>query len=155
MVYKWARNFNYKVPAQVVGEEIQKIEEKNGSVTPSAIVEKARAKNNPMHQMFEWDDKKAAELQRRQTARQIMGNLTVIVEDAEPVRAYVNIEKQGGHTKGIFMNIQEAMTNAESRENILINAKNELLAFKRKYGRLTEFAKLIPIIDELTEGEDE
>ena len=153
MVYEW-KGYNYKVKAQVVGEEIEKIEKEKGIVTPAEVVTRAKSKKNPMHSLFEWDDRKAAEAHRLHQARQMICALTIV--DAEvsqsPVRAFVNIETKAPAKQGLFANIKKAMTDAESREVVLRNAYAELVAFRHKYESLSELTGIFEKIDEL-EGE--
>ena len=152
MVYKW-QGFSYGVEAQIVGEEIEKIEKENGGVTPKDIVNKAKAHDNPMHQMFEWDDKKAAEAHRLDTARRIICCLVTVDDEnkRKPTRAYVNITERAPTKQGLFANIKKAMSDAESREIVLKNALNELAAFRSKYQRLSELAEIMKKIDELVD----
>lgn len=149
MVYQWS-NYNYKVKAQVVGEEIEKIKAKEGAISSEIIVKNAKSANSPLHPLFEWNDTVAADKFRKYQANQILHCLVIVEEDKEPTRAFVNIEsgtKPG--QKGLFLNIQDALTNENTREVVLRNAYAELIAFKQKYAKLSELAKVIIAIDEV------
>lgn len=148
MVYKWS-GYSYKINAQIVGEEIEKIEQKKGSFTPRDIVKTAQAEKNPLHPLFEWDDKKAADAHRLQTARQILCCLIKVEKDQKPVRAFVNIETKAPTKQGLFANIRTAMETAETREIVLQNALAELMAFKSKYASLIELSSVFEAIEKL------
>ena len=48
--------------AQIYGEELMRIAKKLGRMpTLKEILESAKDKNSPLHDYFEWDDRKAAE----------------------------------------------------------------------------------------------
>ena len=61
--YKW-RIPAFKVDADTVGEIFEQIEERDGILSASAVVDEARPEASPIHACFEWDDAKAAERYR-------------------------------------------------------------------------------------------
>ena len=150
MVYKWS-GYNYSVPAQIVGEELEKLKQKKSEFTSQDVVDMARSKNSKLHPLFEWDDKKAAEMLRNQQATTILHCLVTVPDDDErpTTRAYVCITPLRSREKGKFAAIKEAMENAQTKEVVLKNALAELMAFKRKYSTLEELSKVIVAIDEL------
>lgn len=148
MVYKW-QGFNYSVSAQTVGEELEKLEAKKPNFTAADVVNAARSTRSKLHKLFEWDDTKAAESWRTQQAKVMLHNLSVVTENAEPVRAFVRITAQSRDTAE-YMNITSAMEDEDSREIVLSNALMELKAFQKKYHALQEFSKLMDVIEELT-----
>lgn len=58
---------------------IQSLEDQRGSVTPDRVVEDARQRNSPLHDLFEWDKSKAAMAHWIQTAREIIGAVRIVV----------------------------------------------------------------------------
>lgn len=149
MVYKYNK-FAYKVPAQVVGEHFEKIEKKFGEVNRENVLESARPKKSPIHELFEWDDSVAAEQYRLTQAGLLITNLDVEIEEAdkEPtvVRAFMNISES---TKGTFINVNSAFQNGDTREIVLKRALQELQAFKKKYFELSELADVFATISTL------
>lgn len=149
--------YQYKVPyakvsAQTAGEELARIEKENGSLTPELVVDESREENAPLHPVFEWDDKKAAEHYRVMQAGSLIRNVTVKIEEAprmEPTRAFVNVAPVG-QRKGIFVSIKSAMDDEESRETVLARALAELEKVKEKYKDLHELAGIFSEIDRLT-----
>ena len=103
--YGWRSRYAHpSVPAQAVGEELERIcKQSDGVLDPKIIVEEARDENSPLHPAFEWDDAEAAERWRLDQARGLARALSVKVvdtPDAEPVRAFVRLssdEDRGYH----------------------------------------------------------
>lgn len=62
------------------------IYKRDGVLTPDAVIEDARDPDSPLHDLFEWDDSKAAHEYRRVTARSFIRSIEVrIIQPAEPV----------------------------------------------------------------------
>lgn len=53
--------------------------EREGTITPDAVVEDARNVASPLHDLFEWDDSKAAHEYRLDQARAIIRTVRVVV----------------------------------------------------------------------------
>lgn len=161
MVYQWS-GFSYKVSAQKVGEELEKLEDEHGSLSKEMIVDAARPEASVMHKLFEWNDSIAGEKWRQQQAKTMLSCLHIVVEQSTPdkeferftVRAYVNSETDDSRTKGAYISVTDALQqNAPTRETIISNARRELSEFKKKYSTYTEFADVIAAIERL-EDED-
>ena len=150
MIYKW-NGYAYKVPAQKVGEEIEKIEAAKGAVTRQSVLEAALDENNVLHSLFEWDDTKAAEQYRLKQASTLLSNLHIVTEKGKTVRAVVNIRINQPSTEGTFINIKKAMEEATTRDTVLRNALAEYQAVQRKYDNLIEFENVNAAIEEAAE----
>src|SRR3990167_2796543 len=95
-----------KEDALLIGETLEKINERDGNMTARALLEEARPENSPVHHLFEWSDTEAAEKWRLHTASRIIiylevkiigGEKEVVTNFAynvkkEDVRAYVRVE---------------------------------------------------------------
>ena len=149
--------YQYKVPyarvgAQIAGEELARIEKEKGSLTPEMVVDESREEDAPLHPVFEWNDRKAAERYRIVQAGSLIRNVTFKIKEAprmEPTRAFVNVAPVG-QRKGIFVSIKSAMDDEESRETVLARALAELEKVKEKYKNLQELAGIFAEIDRLT-----
>ena len=149
--------YQYKVPyarvsAQTAGEELARIEKEKGSLTPEMVVDESREDDAPLHPVFEWNDKKAAERYRIVQAGSLIRNVTVKIEEVprmEPVRAFVNVAPVGKR-KGVFVSIKSAMTDEDGRETVVARAMAELERVKEKYKDLQELAGIFAEIDRLT-----
>lgn len=158
MVYQWS-GFKYPVSAQKIGEEIERIEAENGSVTKELVVDAARPEESVMHKIFEWRDDVAAEKWRCQQAKQMLSSLHVVVQEsteAQPkaitVRAYVNTELEDGRKKATYFSVVRAMQpNTETRDNVIANAMRELEEFNKKYRTISELKDIIAAIDRFLE----
>lgn len=64
-------------PEQV--ERVRSLETENGQITPDRVIEDARSKSSPLHDLFEWDKSKAAMLHWIDQAREIIGAVRVVV----------------------------------------------------------------------------
>lgn len=151
MVYSYREKFGYSIPASTVGAEFEKIEARDGKVTNRAVLDSARPISSPIHNIFEWDDMKAAEAYRLRQATMLICNVVVVSEPEESkkpitVRAYVNVSNK---KEGEFISVYNAFSDEEMREKVLSDAMNELASFKRKYANLKEFSKLFEVIDEM------
>lgn len=149
MVYSW-KTYGYSVSADVVGREFEKIEEKYGEVTSENILESASDEKSPIHNVFEWDDSKAAHKYRLHQATTLICNLKVTTDEHKDlsVRAYVDVSES---KKGSFINIGSAFKNPDTREMVIQRALSELEAFREKYRDLVELAAVFNEIDKLKE----
>lgn len=167
--YSWRSGYSYSTSAETVGKVLESIEEKNGEVTAVSFLEASRPEDSPTHQMFEWDDREAAEKYRLTQSRSIILQLEVTVSVSEspvveveleeastvihPRSAYVNIAPKGRvNNVARFVNICDALENEIMREQLLKNALSELRMFKKKYNDISE---LIPVFDAIRKLEEE
>ena len=144
---------SWNVSAQIAGKELEKIEARDGEITPQAVVDEARPEGSALHKIFEWNDEKAAEQYRIHQAKTFIRCVVVkpLPEDKvkEPVRMFINRNTiDEGQTKtGSYINYRSAFENPDAREVILSNAKHELKIFRQKYYKLKELAAVFEAID--------
>ena len=89
------------IPAALVGAQIQALYERDGGVTPAALVDEARPPAAPLHQAFEWDNGAAAEQYRQVQARQLVRSVVLAPqperrETAPVIRAFVSVHRPDG-----------------------------------------------------------
>ena len=148
-IYRWKPGSHMKVEPRIAGG-VCKYLEQNGGLTPANLVEASRDESAPLHGCFEWDDRKAAEHYRETQAGYIIRSLEVVVEQAEPVRAFVSLsvstEKKEQHA---YVSTIAAVSEPDMREQVLRNAKAELAAFARKYRNMEELAGVIAEIEKV------
>ena len=134
MRYEWNRARG--VPAQVVGETVERLSDENGGVCPSwALVDEARPDESALHPMFEWDDWTAAEAYRREQARHHIRELRVVtVEGEEPVQAFVHIIRVGedGPVEG-YRSTRLVVQSLDETKQMLGEALAGLRAWQRRY----------------------
>ena len=146
-IYKWKQGSRVNFDAQKVGEVCERLEKK-GKLTPTALVDASRRSNAPLHNLFEWDNEKAADKYRESQAAYFIRSIEVVVTGtAEPTRAFVSVSIDGESRQ--YVNIDTAIKTEPMRDQVLSDAFAELKAFKRKYSNLKELAEIITAINRL------
>ena len=142
--YSYRRGFSFKIPAQVVGETLEELA-KDGDLTSAKFLDASRPKESPTHNLFEWNDSIAAERYRLQQATLAINSVEVqIINEATATvtsqAAFVNVVGKAPTKSGLFTPIEVALSDENMRNTLLLNALNELKAFRRKYSQLSELA---------------
>ena len=151
MIYKW-RTFDYPVSAQKAGEHIEELNRELGEVTPQIMVDDARPEDALMHPLYEWNDAKAAEKYRHNQAKKILSELVIVrvSEDErelpEPTKAFVSIKPR--NESASYKPIVEALSDEDTKKQVIENARMELDSYTRKYSNLIN---VIPILEEAIE----
>lgn len=164
--YAW--RWGMSVKAEVAGAELEKLQEENGRLTPAIVVGAAKADDNPLHPLFDWNDQTAAESYRHQQAAFILRNLRInyIRKDSETdepemrqMRALVNVEQtpsdedeEEGDGKPVepqrvYLSSVVAFQNPQYRDYTLKQAKRELETWRNRYAAFKEFDSVIREID--------
>lgn len=152
--YSWGRK-HHGVNAQVAGETMEMIEERDGQVTKEALLEEARPEDSPMHPAFEWDDGIAAEKYRLSQARHIINDIVVTIEktgEDEQTKApgFVNVVL-GKENNAKYRNVEVAINDNEMKNALLKNAMWELRQFEKKYRMLKELSGVFNEINRLND----
>ncbi len=163
--YQWKSSIGYlpaghvPIPPHEAYNTLQAIQKKRGAVSASIVVEESveKAKNKPtgqLHGMFEWDDAKAANYQREETARLIIRSIEIVykkTKDSKPVvgRALVSVtnREEIAPEGKIYIPTTVAMRKADTREEVLQRALDEITKWRRTYAHLSELAKIFSVID--------
>lgn len=146
--YSYREGFKFSVPAQVVGETLNKLPE----ITSANLLEASRPEEAPTHKLFEWDDTIAAEKYRLQQAKNVIIAIKVEVDYGEPVTAFVNVRPKAPGVTAVYQPIDIAFSDENKAKTILQNAIAELKSFERKYAVLTELSGVFAEIRKLSEG---
>lgn len=149
--YAWRPGSRVSIDAEKAGRELAGIERKEGELTPSNVLERARSANSSLHGHFEWDDSIAAEQHRLSQAGELIRSIVVDVsrsnvEPPKPTRAFVSVERQGCRS---YVGVQTAMSDADLRRQVLERAKAELRAFRERYSDLQELAAIFAAMDKI------
>ena len=148
MVFEWKVKGLYKVPAQAAGEELERIRDERGSLTPGDVVAESEDSRAVLHGCFEWDDTKAAVKYRDQQARVLIGNLVTVsvnnVATSAPTRAFIHIQDD-------YKPVEHVVQVKDYADEMLQTAMNELRTFETKYRVLNELAHVFDAIDEVAE----
>lgn len=139
------------VAAQIIGEECERLE-RDGILTPQALLDASRPEDAPLHSCFEWDDSIAAEEYRKSQSAHLIRSIVKVVDDySEPVRAFTSVTVS--EEKPMYVSVERALSDEEMREQVLARAKAELRSFSLKYKHLKELADVIAAIGKVV-GDD-
>ncbi len=101
-------------------DRIHSLASERGGLKPSDIVEDAKDKRSPLHALFVWDVKKAAQQQWLHVAREIIGSVTLVVQTNECIiktPAYVRDPEAKGEGYRSIVALQGDPVNA--RESLV------------------------------------
>lgn len=112
-----------------------------GDLDPEVVVEAARPEDSPLHNSFTWDDSEAGRQWRLHQARQLIKavvtyettNSGAVVER----RVFVSLtpDRRAGTGYRLLTNV---LNDEEQRRQLLLDARGEMVGFRRKYQRLSE-----------------
>lgn len=151
MVYKFKPGYSAGVPAQVAGEELDRIRRENGdTLTPGLVVDESRPEDAALHPAFEWDDPTAAEKYREDQARRIIRNVYPIHVDertgeSRPVLGYVSVDLPDAGRR--YITTARAMSDDELREQVLEDAVKAFEALRTRYQHIRDLAPIFQAID--------
>lgn len=150
MVYQWKDMSFIKADPQAAGEQMALLEE-TGGLTPARLVEANREIGTPLHDEFEWDDEKAAKRFRETQAQYVIRHIVVESSGLSGVpvqiRAFVNLRD---NEERKYLSLSRVLSDNELHQQLLEEAKSDLVAFKAKYETLEELTSVFQIIKEVT-----
>lgn len=148
LVYKWKIDGVWKQDANIVGNEL-KILADNNDLSPESVLETARDEDSPLHDLFEWDDRIAAEKYRLSQARRIIQQIVLVNDhpnaETRELRAFVTESRSDGH----YQLITTVVEDPDTYEVLLKRAKFELQMFRDKYKAILELKELFDEIDKV------
>lgn len=126
-----------------------------GVLLTESVVDAARNPLSPLHDEFEWDDKKAAHAHRLDTARHIIRSVELVIErrpDLPPLRvpAFTNlsmIDKETLARSRGYMRTDELLQDPERRATVLRTAMDEATRWASRYKHLEELSAIVSVID--------
>ena len=130
MKYAWKNGSRFKTNPDVAGKVLEDIRDQHGILTPQAVVDVAKNESSDIHSDFEWDDSKAANHYRLQTARQFIRYLRVSVEGEatdEPVFVHVTKDDQPYYEK-----TSVAVQNPDTWLEVMVEEKGRLSAIEKR-----------------------
>lgn len=146
-----------KKKAQIYGECLEKISEKKGrKLKAKDVVDEARSKNNPLHEVFDWDNTSAAEKYRLEQARHLINHIVVPIkynDGVKDTKAWVSINSTPDEetlTK-VYVNTEDALTKKEYRKQILDNAIKEAEYWQKQYAQYSELNLIFEAISRTRE----
>lgn len=123
-----------------------------GTLTPGAVLARASDPASPLHRHFTWDDTEAAEKFRLIQAGMLIrrARVTILQGSGETtsVRAFVSLQAERANGGGSRLT-ESVLASEALTASMLITAKMELAAFRRKYGQLSLLSGVIAAIEAL------
>lgn len=131
-------------------DEILLVKEQSG-LTAKNLVERARNKNSPLHNLFDWDNESAGDKYRVQQAIWIINDIKFYVEDKE-LYAFENvsfnvIEENSEVEKREYLSLPEILSKEELREKMIRRALNEAEYWNNRYHDLKELSPIFNAIE--------
>lgn len=141
------RRFAYQgavlpVPAQVAGEELSRIESRDGGVTPDVLVEENRPQEAPLHRCFTWDDQEAAKKCRLHEASRVIRTVRIVQVDTDSgekvvTPAFVSVHRRETDRRE-YVAVIKAMSDEEYRAAVLSEALAQINGLRNRYAALRE-----------------
>jgi hypothetical protein len=136
-----------------VKSELETIRLKNGGLlTEESILSAAKSKKHPLHDRFTWDDTEAARQWRLEEARDLIRSVYVTIQQpphpSVTVRAYASLPRDRESGSG-YRAINDIMSQADLRTELLNTALSELDALKKRYSNLNELVPVFSAIDKV------
>ena len=145
MVYKVAPGAHLKTDPNIVGRMFEELEQTEQGLTAQTLLDANRPKNAPLHNEFEWDNRKAAEAYRLNQSRYIIRSIVIVPEEKpqEYVRAVFTV------ADGKYERIHAILSDERKRESLLSIALRDLKSFERKYNTLSELAPIWAAMEQI------
>lgn len=133
-------------------DELLSIQQEKG-LTPEQIVQSAKSKRSPLHNLFEWDDSVAGEKFRLAQARIIVNEVKVVIENKE-YYAFENVavsvpcgsesvSESSIETKREYMPVVQILSDEELRQQVIRSALNHLSYWNKQNKKYSELAPII------------
>ena len=139
---------------QVYGGELTRIMGENGgTLEPQLVVDNAREKDSPIHECFEWNNKKAGENWRKQQARCLINSIEVVIkfedrEDVVPLAYSIEIKEAGDDVATRRYYDVEVIANDEYlHQELLRKALADFGAYRRRYEQIKELDEIFRVFD--------
>lgn len=146
MKYTFTPSSHIKADPQIAGEMCEELE-RTGGLTAKRLVDANRAADAPLHNCFEWNNRKAAELYREEQARHIIRCIVIVPEETnEPVRKFFNIE----YKEPEYKSIEAILKSEDDTEKLFRRCLAELNSVRRKYASVQKAYAVFAAIDQLT-----
>ena len=141
----------------VVRDELLRIYDTRGNLTPALVVEEAAAVTSPLHGEFEWDDRKAGHEYRLRQAGGLIRSVRVKVtrqDDSGAINDYKVREWTAAFTAEVpglepGSYLPTAELDSKARIVLLQRMQRELQSMKHRYSAYAEFwAQLEALVEE-------
>lgn len=135
MVYKtkraWAAGFRASVSPEIAGEQFDRLASE-GRLNAEEVVKENTPVDAPLHNEFEWNNDKAAELFRKRQARDLMSHLVFVnVDEPEqkPQKCYFKIDTSTNN----YEPIQEIVKSVDKTKLLIQTAYRDMISYQNKF----------------------
>ena len=140
-----------KINSQVI-QEILKVEKQDG-LTAESLLDKAKEKESPLHDLFDWNNSEAAEKWRLHQARILINEVKIIVGNKE-MYAFENVkiaveDMNKENSSRRYKPIVEILSNEDYRKQVIQSALDSLLYWKEKHSDFVELKPIFISIDKV------
>jgi hypothetical protein len=118
----------------LLAAHLERLADSRGRITPARVVENARPVNSLLHDRFEWDDAKAAELHRLDQARVLIASVEVqiIRNNVTTIApAWVRDPDAAPKEQGYVRTVTLRDDHEKARENLLYEAERAAAVLTR------------------------
>lgn len=119
---------------QSVNDYLIALHQEHGTLTPELVVEDAKRKDSPLHELFEWDQQKAAQSHWHDVARALIRNVrVVVVNEGRSLRApfFVRDPALSSKVQG-YTTVTKLRTDADlARDAVADECSRAAAAFRR------------------------
>ena len=121
-------------------------------LTAKALVERAKDKKSPLHDLFEWNNKLCGHRWREQQARVLINEVKIKIDSKEiyafeNVEIYVENKEEGEIKEKQYKQYSEIIDDEVLRKQIILRAYKQLAYWKEKYSIYSEFSEIIESIE--------
>lgn len=166
MIYKSAKGAPLNdEQAQRYGERMAILEEENNGLIPEILVEDAKRKDSPLHDWFEWDDKRAANRYRIEQGEKLLRSIVVMVKSGEDeereIRAFHAVEvkdaepsEREGYNRKRYVSIGNVLSDQNYRKQLVESALRELETWRKKYATYHELVLAVEAVSKVLEQKE-
>ena len=141
-----------KQKAQIYGECLNEITERQGGkIKPIDVVNEARSKKSPLHEVFDWDNNSAAEKYRIEQARHLINHITVEIQydgQKEDIKGWVSVNETPNEKtlNKVYITTEKVLSEPELRQQLLIEAIEEAEYWTGKWKQYRELSSIFVAI---------
>lgn len=165
MEVRWRAGSTFtKISPENAYDELESIKQGGGGIiTAHAVVDRARDKDNALHDGFDWDDFSAADKHRLSTARNLIRSIQVIRHETpateEGISVYHNISREPSEenlsARRVYMSLDDILNDPQARRSLLEKAIKEAIVFRKNYEVLNELVQITGAIKSTVKELDE
>ena len=139
--FTWAPGYRGTADPQLVGQELERIRQRDGGITVDVVLSEARPPDAPLHPLCTWDDSVAAENWRRDEIRRAIRCLQVETLVGEPYKVFVHCANPARDQQGYYQRVEVAVQNINEYELVFKSAALRLGEAQRAMAELKRVAE--------------